>query len=38
MYSQARQDDFIIHMMNGKIGEYNRDVQKKTDLDFKNNN
>jgi len=22
MYSQARQDDFVIHMMNGKIGEY----------------
>ena len=22
MYSQAKQDDFVIHMMNGKIGEY----------------
>jgi hypothetical protein len=22
MYSQARQDDFVIHMMNGKVGEY----------------
>ena len=22
MYSQARQDDFVIHMMNGKIGDY----------------
>lgn len=22
MYSQARQDEFVIHMMNGKIGEY----------------
>ena len=22
MYSQARQDDFVIHMMNGKLGEY----------------
>ena len=22
MYSQAYQDDFVIHMMNGKIGEY----------------
>ena len=22
MYSQERQDDFVVHMMNGKIGEY----------------
>ena len=22
MYSQERQDDFVIHMMNGKVGEY----------------
>ena len=22
MYSQARQDDFVLHMMNGKVGEY----------------
>jgi len=22
MYSQARQDEFVLHMMNGKVGEY----------------